>query len=316
MKAWLLLFLLPLISPTGLSALPSAAQPAYDLFYLAVGSSHYSADRSPNGFKNLDGANKSAKKVSAQLDRAGAVAGITLVSGEGQFVTRRDVLKALADVLTKAKRSGSKNPLVIFYFCGHGVSEGVGWNHFSIPSDFVVPTEKVNIQTLTDSAIYAGEVSDAIEAQKMTGLLLLDSCYEGKEADLPDAVISRQLAQNLTDIFKVLRHMNEFRGPTLAVFSTKPGTLVPMASDPLDLESQLGVGPLGRRMILNFDHAFRNTGGLTIAQFLWQMSNTSFDPETPSVMSLSVPEQPAAQLIKYPLFERSVGELRIGSGHR
>lgn len=316
MKILLLLFLLLLTSPTELPAQSGAARQSYDLFYLAVGSSHYADDRSPKGFKNLDGANKSARKVSALLDRAGAVAGITLVSAGDRFVTRRDVLRALGDVLTKAKRSGSKNPLVIFYFCGHGVSEGVGWNHFSIPGDFVVPAEKVDIQTLTDSAIYAGEVADAIEAQKIPGLLLLDACYEGKEAELPDAVISRQLAQNLTDIFKVLRHINEFRGPTLAVFSTKPGTIVPMASDPLDPESQLGVGPLGRRMMLKFDQAFRSTNGLTIAQLLRQMSSPSFDPETQSVMSLSVPEQPAAQLIKYPLSERSVSDLRVGSGRR
>jgi hypothetical protein len=314
----LLLLLLLLFCPATIPALPRPApQPAYDLFYLAVGSSYYAQDASPRGFKNVAGANKSAKRVSAFFDQAGAVAGITLTSESDRLVTRNDVLKALGDLLAKVKRSGSKNPLVIFYFCGHGVSEGVGWNHFSIPGDFNVSAERIDIQTLTDSALYAGEVSDAIEKEKFTGLLLLDACYEGKQVELLDAVISRRLAENLTDIFKVLRHMNEFRdGPTLAVFSIKPGDLASTVQDPLDPDSQLSVGPLARRVMLSFDRAFRGKSTLTVAQFLGQMANAAFDPETRSVMTLSVPEYPTVQLIKYPLSERSACELRLGSGGR
>jgi Caspase domain len=313
---FLLFILLLLLPPIAASASPKSTEPAYDVFYLVVGSSYYETDGSPHGFNNLGGANKSAKTVADYLDQAGAVTGITLVSDRDKFVTRGDVLKALSDLLVKVKRSKPKNPLVVFYFCGHGVSEGVGWNHFSIPGNFVVPKGDIDIQTLMKSAVYAGEISDVIEVEKLAGLLLLDTCYEGKLAELPEAVISRQLAENLTDIFKVLRHINEFRGPTLAVFSTAPGTLALMVPDPLDPESSLSVGPLARRVMLSFDQAFRSKSALTVGQFLRKMSSATFDPETRSVVTLSVPAQSATTLIRYPVLERSVGELRFGTGRK
>lgn len=310
-----LLSLLLLIIQPAVSAEPRTPPMVYDIFYLAVGNSFYASDSDPQGFKNLEGANKSAKKVAAYLDRAGARAGLTLVSENRRFVTRADVLKALNEILLKAKKSGAENPLVIFYFCGHGISESIGWNHFSVPGDFSLPVEKVSISTLASSAIYAGEVADAIEDSKVSGLLLLDACYEGREAELPEAVISRQLAENLTNMFKVLRYLNEFHGPTMAVFSTKPGTLVPLVQDPLDEESQLGVGPLARRLMLSFESTFSTRKTLTVEQFLRQMSDAAFDEETSSIITLSAPEKPSMKLIRYPLNEQSRGEVRAGSGH-
>lgn len=308
--------LLILLSPCiAIAASTGTAQQAYDIYYLAVGNSHYATGTAAQGFNNLEGANKSARKVAAYLDQAGAEAGITLVSDRDKLVTKKDVLNALDNLLVKVKRSKSRNPLVVFYFCGHGVSEGIGWNHFSIPGDFIVPLEKINIDTLAKAAIYANEVSDAIENHKLPCLLLLDSCYEFEKVNLPDRVISQQLANNLTDAFKAVRYLNEFRdGPAMAVFSTRPGTVVPMAQDPIDTDSKLSIGPLARRLIMSFEQAFEKKGVLRIAEFLQQMSGAAFDQATPSVSTSSKPVHPDMQLIKYPLSQNSPGELRSGTG--
>ncbi|HKQ09492.1 MAG TPA: caspase family protein [Blastocatellia bacterium] len=310
------LALLPLLLFPDLAAgFPTHFDPqAYDIYYLAVGNTYYGTEGGGEGFKDLEGANRSARKVSALFDRSGAAAGITLVSEKERRVTKADVLKALNDLISRVRRLPGRHPLIIFYFCGHGVSEGVGWNHFSIPGNFAVPKERINIDTLGDAAIYAGEVSDMIESHKLAGMLLLDACYEGTPVTLLDTVISQQLAKNLTDVFKVLRYENEFHGPTIAVYSTAPGTVVPTVQDPEDPDSPLSVGPLARRLMIIYGQSFKGQASLTIGELLRKVSASSFDRATPSVVSLSKPEHPDAQLIKFPLSATAAAEARVGTG--
>jgi hypothetical protein len=277
---------------------------SYDIFYLAVGNSHYQkampADKDSgalNEFPDLDGANKSAKKMASYLDAIGAVSGITLTGEDDKLVTRSDVFKALGELLDKVEKSKSANPLIIFYFCGHGLSEGVGWNHFSIPGDFLLPSKFMNVTAMAENTVYAGDVAEMIEKVSSSYMLMLDSCYEG-DAPLPAEVFSRQSAQNLTDIFKVLRTFNEFRGPGIAVFATKPGTQVKIADDPFDSAAAYGLGPIARRALLIFEQTFKAKNNLSLARFLQQISNPAFDKPTTSVMTLSVPGKPNINLIK------------------
>jgi len=295
----------------------SKSSETFDLFYLAVGNSHYATHPEATGFKDLPGGNKSAITVAEFLDKAGAIAGITLVSEEKKFVTKNDVLRALNDLLRQIKLSKAQRPLLIFYFCGHGVSEGIGWSHFSIPGDFTIPLKGVNPGTMIESAVYASEISDLIEEQKIPAMLLLDACYEVEQAELPEAVLSHELAQNSTDVFRTMRYKNEFNGPTIAVFSTRPGSLVPMVQDPFDPKSKLKVGPLARRLSICFAAALnRKDDPLPIGELLQTLGNRRFDPKTRSVVTFSVPENGGIGLIKYPLVEANRGESRIGSGKK
>ena len=293
---------------------PAAAQSNYDIYYLSVGNSHYASDQKSGGFKHLEGSNKSAKRVAEYFDRAGAAGGITLVSGSSKIVTKKDVLSALAELLSTIKRAKPRKPLLVFYFCGHGLSEGFGWNHFSIPGDFFVTPAKINVDTLSEAGIYSGDISDAAATNGLACMLLLDSCYEGDDMNLTDRVLSEQLAQNVRDVSQVIRYMNEFHGPAIAVFSTKPGTVVKMVADPVDLESQLAIGPLARRLLLSFGKAFQSKSQLPISQFLQHMSSKTFDTTTSSVITLSKPDHADTQLIKYPLLEQGRGQLRFGTG--
>lgn len=274
----------------------------FDIFYVAVGSAEYRS--APAGgreeaavFPNLDGADHSAKRVAGILNQLGAAEGITLVSDINRFVTRADVLSAAEEIArraAKASSSASKKPLVIFYFCGHGVSEGIGWNHFSVPGDFAGQTKVAGVESLEAALVYAGTVADIFDKQKLPYLLLLDTCYTGEQAQIPSGVISRQLAATLSESFNVLRTLNEFRGPGLAVFSTRPGTMVLMKEDPSN--EDVDIGPIARRMALLAGAGQTQPGRLTIGGLLQSLSRASLDPPTATVFTLSRPDRPECAL--------------------
>ncbi len=307
----------------------SAAQAAqtYDIFYLAVGNTDY-LDIIPPGsetgpvklqsFADLDDGARSAREMASYLDGAGAVYGMTLVSENGKLVVREDVLNALDKLLVKVKESKSPNPLVVFYFCGHGISEGIGWNHFSIPGGFILSSDDAKkmsenaIEVMAKNAIHAGDISDKIEKVTSSYMLLLDSCYEGKERSAASPFLTRQVEQNLNDSFKILRVLNEFRGPGIAIFATLPGSYVEMVNDPKNAEIMLG--RIARRTILILDQARKTKNKLPVGEFLRKISDQKFDRETNSVLTRSVPGKPNTNLIKGFKAIRAPRNVIFGSG--
>jgi hypothetical protein len=235
-----------LVVSLALLALPVPAAADLDIFYVVVGNSHYRKVSTPEVpfFEPISGGNKSARKVAETLERMGAIDGILFRSESDRFVTREQVIAGLREVIEKAKKK--PNPLVVYYFVGHGVSEGVGWSHFSVPGDFVGSPKGIAAETLGESMLYTGEIFDLLESSNVRFLLLLDNCYEGDPATLTSTLFSESLRQNLSDIFNVLRFFNEFHKPNPVLYSTSPGSVVPMVPDPLDADSSIGVGPLAR----------------------------------------------------------------------
>ena len=65
------------------------ASTSYDVYFLAVGSSHYARPSSAKyiGFEDIKGANKSARLVSYYFNRAGSRLGITLISRKKRFIS-------------------------------------------------------------------------------------------------------------------------------------------------------------------------------------------------------------------------------------
>ena len=168
-----------------LAAITARAQTRFDTYFLAVGSTSYiqPASRSEHGFESLPGANASARLVADILTRGGAAGGIVLTSGQGAYIDRADFMQALAAVVAQLKAARPANPLLVVYFVGHGISEGIAWNHFSVPSNFVygAPLDRLDIEMMARHTIHAAGVADQIEKLGVPYLLLLDTCYSGKK---------------------------------------------------------------------------------------------------------------------------------------
>lgn len=168
---------------------PAIAQQRFQVFFLAVGNSQYIQPGTTglHGFGGLSGANSSARTVADVLSRNGAVAGITLTSAGGRYVSKADFDSALAAVTTRMRGAGAAKPLLLVYFVGHGISEGIAWNHFSVPGNFVfgAPLDRLNIEELASHTIHAASVADELDKLKVPYVLLLDTCYEGQPAPSP-----------------------------------------------------------------------------------------------------------------------------------
>jgi len=267
-----------------LSGNPAPARAAaLNLFYVAVGNSHYRQSSAPGvrSFSDSSGGNKSARMVAAALHRIGARGGVLFRSEEGRFVTRAQVLRALRETIAQAKKH--PKPFIVYYFVGHGISEGVAWNHFSIPGEFVGTPEKMRVETLAQTTLHTADVFDLLKASGVPFLMMLDNCQEGETAQLTTRVFSEALRQNIGDAFQVLRYMNEFREPNPVLFSTAPGTVTRTVKDPSNPASPLSVGPLGRRFALVVTRTLQEQKAVTLGEFVTRMKSPGFDLTKPAV---------------------------------
>lgn len=159
---------LMLVCVVGISMALVERTPAepYEMYYLSVGNSEYRDKK-----RWLKDANLSAREIAKYLRRAGAVDGITLQSEQNAYVTREDVLGALGEVAHKAK--AAQDPLVVYYFIGHG--ERLLGGHVSLVGDYH-PSDPVDVARLR-AVIDTQEVEELLEKQGLPYLLILDNCY-------------------------------------------------------------------------------------------------------------------------------------------
>ncbi|ANB74914.1 hypothetical protein AYM40_20910 [Paraburkholderia phytofirmans OLGA172] len=264
---------------------PSAwAQETYQVFFLSAGSSNYfqPTRAGQHGFEKLSGANSSARLVSQILLAHGAVAGITLVSTSDRYLTRADFYGALTAVSAQIKVRHPVKPLLVVYFAGHGLSEGVAWNHFSVPGNFIYgsPMERLDVEELAKHTIYAGELVDALESLKIPFVLLLDTCYDGKAQSFESPVLTNQATQSLASVAAILRFQNEYHIPNPVIFSAEPGTKVPLAPDPTSPKTD-SLGPIARRMyLINEEMKTADSKLLTLAGFVSRLTSAQLDSQT------------------------------------
>ena len=273
-------------------AFPAPAQPRFAIFFLAVGNTDYVAPTSPDlrGFGRLEGANDSARAVSDIFARNGAVAGITLTSAEGRYVGKTDVDQALSDIFKRMKASRAANPFLVFYFAGHGISEGVAWNHFSVPGNFAYahPLDRLDVEAMARHAINAALLADTLRKSGVPYLMLLDNCYDGRAALFESPVLTPTAIDNLRQIAGVLRFINEFHGPNPVIFSAEPGREVPLAPDPRH-PKQASLGPLGRRLVLLSSRLGAATG-LKLSELVALLTSAQLDDATsPPVTHATAP---------------------------
>ena len=120
-----------------------SAQEKFDVFFVAVGSGSYIAPPKAVGISDLKGlppipgAAKSAELVAELLQRGGTSFGVKLVSDETHFVGRDDIVNAISRVFHEIAKTQPRHPLVVFYFAGHGVADGMTWDHYSLPGNFL-----------------------------------------------------------------------------------------------------------------------------------------------------------------------------------
>jgi hypothetical protein len=272
----------------------SAQGSHYQVYFVAVGSGWYAPAQSNNvhGFSDIDGANKSAGIVADGLIAGGAMYGIELTADDGSYVTTADIERALKTVEAKIAVQKPVNPVLLFYIASHGMSEGIAWSHFSIPGDFGFRGDPndLDIDGLSKSALYAGALVDNLEKLHIPFLVLLDSCYDGKEKHFEPTVLSAEATRNLNDVGAALRVMNEFRNTYPVLFSTTPGESVVTVTNPLAPGSNVKIGPLARRFSLATTKRLAGGQAISLSAFIKDMTSAQLDNlTTPAVTHSEMP---------------------------
>ncbi|MBI0401134.1 caspase family protein [Cyclobacterium marinum] len=242
-----------------------------DVYFLSVGIS-----KSVNPTNKIGGANYSAREMAKLFQENGAKYGISLVSREGEIVTKSDIFLNINKLLEAAKNTGNE-PFIIYYFCGHGISENFGYSHFSVPGDFTGTSKNIIENDFTDELVSTAEIFDAFDVSGYDFMMLLDNCYAQDSSEVMNDYQSTigQLYSDVSDIVKV---MNQFREPHPVIFSTVPGTSVKNVEHPFK-EYALSVGPLARRSLL----AARNSTDLNLSELVKHLTEGQDSKTNPGV---------------------------------
>jgi hypothetical protein len=274
--------LLHVCAPVRAPPAKTAASSPFDVFSVAVGSSAYIQSKAAHlhAFGDLPEAAKSARAIASLLHPSGARFGLTLLAGE-KYVSVADVEKAIEDVHGAVLNSKTAHPIVLFYFAGHGISEGIAWNHFSVPGTLLLDDtyDRMDAAELEKHTLYAGSLVDKLEGFKISFLVILDTCYEGDERSFGSAVLSKTASQNLGAVAAALRVMNEFRDTYPVLFSTSPGSVVSTVADSLQPDS-LSVTPFARRMIIFFNQTLKQHSTMSLLAFVSAMTSKDLDSTT------------------------------------
>jgi hypothetical protein len=271
-----------------LASAPTLAAASFNVYFVAVGSSHYgqSTGSGTHGLQHIYGANKSAKAIAARLLAGGAKYGVLLTSVEGHLVSAGDVSSAISLVDARMRVDRAKNPLLVFYFAGHGISEGVGWNLFMVPGTFLYTGDLADhdIESIAASTIPAAKLVEQLDHTGVRYVAVLDTCYEGKAPSIDSPVLSGAAIASLRNVSSVLRFMNEFHQSSPVLFSTAPGRVVATVDDPVDATSD-PVAPLARRVMILLDNIATKKEPLKLHEFVRQMTSKDLDSKTAPAIS-------------------------------
>jgi hypothetical protein len=267
----------------------------FDVFYLSVGSAHYQKEGIPDGYESFDdinGARRSSRYIHELFSKKSSGKGSMLRSEAGKPLTKSMILQEIRTIIKLARKSKAKNPLLLFYYCGHGVSEGIAWNQFLVPGDFIKKPKNLstdplalNLTELGSELLYLGEVTDLLSESGIQYMCLIDACYEGKEENFSvlENYMSPIAAQNIKDIARVLRFTNEYHSNNPVVFATAPGTMTKVTVDPLFPEGT-SIGPLCRKLML-ISNKVEELETLSMMDVVMLLSDHTFDEKTIEVIS-------------------------------
>jgi Caspase domain len=280
-------------------------QQRFSVYYLVIGSAAYEHDskkfkeRNFIPFDDLPEAATSANIISGALQVFGDAKGLTLIGTTERVITKARITSGLETVIGMVRRDHPKNPLVIVYFCGHGISENLGWSQYLIPGNYTYVAGNKSIDHLTAHLVSLGDLADRLDKTKQRFMVIVDCCRkEEKDNSLPEARLRYFFSDQNVETFKitlqVVKYLNEFHQSNPVVFSIAPGLLAPTAPMPMDpvltkaLNINVGgdIGPVCRRLMLCFSkwlQTGRNEVGLT--QLVGGLTDNGLDRKSPTSVS-------------------------------
>ncbi len=224
-------------------------QEEFDTYVISVGNGHYEHDFTKfedgfTGFSDVESAVKSAEDF-LDIFRGKSKFYRLIKSDSLNKITMGQIIGAIDEAVSKAKKDNGK-PLIIFYYCGHGLAEPYSLTLYLPPGDFVSDINKHGFDQLNSRAISSHEIFDRVGS--IPHLIFFDCCSEAhplKENDLHryelgGPTVPPYRAQTLV--------LNESKyGGNCVVLSTERGQTTSTVPHPCQTYR---IGPICRRLIL------------------------------------------------------------------
>ena len=285
-KLWISLFLFSSVVQ---------AQKKYDLFYLSIGSVHYWQDGRQLGFEetfdNLDAAETSANKMAELFDHMGAWQGKRSISTSSQYITQVSIIEEVEALISSAKKSKARHPLLIVYYAGHGYSSGQYKAHFIPPGNFKPNPALLDTEDWLKHGIDPLKIRTLLDQSKMDYMLILDCCYSGEQKEtMMDISEEEQDLTGTTEIFdlfgqltEVFEHQSTMTGPDPVVFSCEPGEAVPVTLYDFG-DGKEEVAPLCRRSYIIFEEKLTDID-ISLSDYLVMIMSDELDHRTDAAFS-------------------------------
>jgi Caspase domain len=292
----------------------------YDIYGLVISLGNYPT-RSRRAGGELPDAVRTTEMVSADLQRlvppedADHIKVIT--SSElsprtfdpTRRLSRSDVLAAVHDFAQDVKKRANpqKQALVVFYFFGHGLADGISKSVFLVPEQFA-DDESRSVPDISDRLVNLADVARELSEVTDRAVILADACraHQDQAKQLIDTwKEGLQQGSDVGGILNALQFASGIYGPTPIVFASKDGT----AADTVKYSASnpdARTGPLAAKLRAIFDKVDSEGGGLTLAALIH-----AFETETTPTKDLT-PEE-AAKVRGYTFFRKDFEE-KLGSG--
>jgi len=242
----------------------ASRRPRVQLFALVVGQGNYDSGQG-RAKGQLPGAVSSAQLVSQDVSSLlGPNESSNLVEltsnelGAGLFdqkqISKNQFQQTLVQFVTmcKQKRDRSRPCVVLFYYFGHGLADGLSKSVFLVPEDFRDKSGKTVID-MSGNLIDLKDVSDSLTQISKNAIILVDACRSHSEDDKELLHLwskpmeqSSQSTSSLQGILGVLQFDTGIYGPVPIIFGSEDATNTDPVVCPY-LPDAPAVGPVALR---------------------------------------------------------------------
>ncbi len=202
---------------------------------------------------DFKGAKKSAGMISSLFDKIGGK-GIT-ISSEEEPVSRNMFFAAVDSLWKIIQRAHKPNPIIVFYYCGHGYADGFG-RRFLVPGAFTGELNKMPLDTRRLRSVFLKDLYNYLQLSGYPFIIFLDCCSENQGNAPRDDINDyyKKMAINLdgVELNKLIyRYFFQPTGDNVVIYSSTLGSNSIPVSDPLKPTSTTLIGPLCRRMLIS-----------------------------------------------------------------
>jgi hypothetical protein len=184
-------------------------------------------------------------------------------------LSRSDVLEAIHAFAQDVEKRANpqKETLVVFYYFGHGLADGISKSVFLVPEQFV-DDESRSVPDISDRLIDTADVLREFSAVTDHPLILADACraHQDEAKQLIETwKYGLQQGSDVGGILNALQFASGIYGPAPIVFASKDGTAADTVKYPAAGDAQTRTGPLAAKLRVIFDKVDSEGGGLTLA---------------------------------------------------